>query len=225
MGAVAIWSMHHIGNCAIDIANGEPDLLIEYRTSHTVGAFFLAITFVGFAFYAFGISESVSILWTTIGGLLVGTAICGMHYTSQQGIANYSLHYVLGSVVGAAVLAITASTVSLGLFFYLTSMWTNTWPRRLGCAAILAAGVFGMHMVATVGTSYRFKIDSTRHNRSLSPGTTALIVLGLVNTLHCPTDWGSLLTLFRPLDVVLASWLLLFSDNAQDPGLQQERRR
>lgn len=181
MGAVAVWSMHYVGNRALIMADDAPTLQIEYRSGYTAGSFFLPISLVGIAFYTFGVTETVDILWTLTGGFLVGTSICGMHYVSQQGIANYDLSYSKAHVVGAAMIAIVASTVALGLFFYLTSRWPNSWSRRLLCAALLAAAVSGMHWVATVGTHYRLKLESNANGIGVSERMTALIVLFLVS--------------------------------------------
>lgn len=183
MGAVSIWSMHYIGNRALKMADGNQ---IEYRQGYTAGSFFLPISLVGMAFYAFNMKETVSILWTLTGGILVGAGVCGMHYISQQGISNYVLRYSSPYVVGAAIIAVTASTIALGVFFYLTSIWTSSWRRRLACAALLAAAVSGMHWSATMGTSYRTVIDSHIDGDGLSGDTAALIVLFLVQILMPP---------------------------------------
>jgi len=205
MGAVSIWSMHYIGNRALVMTNGPE---IVYRPGYTAGSFFLPISLVGSAFHAFGTSETVSIIWTVTGGVLVGASVCGMHYISQQGIANYTLQYSVAYVVGAALIAVAASTIAMGVFFYLTVMWTNSGPRRLACAALLAAAVSGMHWSATVGTSYRVKIEAKTGGAGLSGETTALMVLFLVKspiTLWRPSP---LLTICSRLDVVSPSWLL-----------------
>lgn len=204
MGAVSIWSMHYIGNRALIMIHGPE---IVYRSGYTASSFFLPISLVGSAFYAFGISEKVSILWTMTGGVLVGASVCGMHYISQQGISNYALQYSVGYVVGAAVIAVAASTIAMGIFFYLTVMWTNSCPRRLACAALLAAAVSGMHWSATVGTSYRAKVEANTGRTGLSGGTTALMVLFLVKSPVKLWRTSPPLTFCSRLDVVSPSWV------------------
>ena len=180
MGAVSIWSMHFIGNRAIQMANGEPSLQIEYSPGFTAASFFLPICVVGFSFYLFTMVEKVHVVTTLMGGSFTGAAVCGMHYMGQGGIVNYTPKYGLGYVVGSAIIAVVASTVALGVFFYLTSTWINSWLKRMACAALLAISVSGMHWVATVGTTYRLKKGTASPNNGWSRQATVVVVLCLV---------------------------------------------
>ena len=184
MGAVAIWSMHFIGNRAIMMDKGQKDAQIQYSPGFTAGSFFVPTVVVGMAFYFFSISESVSILGMVVGGILTGAAVCGMHYMGQGGIANYAPSYMWHYVVGSAIIATIATTFALGAFFYFRSVWTNSWWRRVLCAALLAAGVSGMHWVATVGTLYRSR-PSRRAEATvgLSRQATVIVVICLVRLL------------------------------------------
>lgn len=184
MGAVAIWSMHYIGNRAISMARGEPNLQIQYSPGFTAGSFFLPVCVVAVAFYFFSVSEKVSILGTMVGGLLVGSAVCGMHYMGQKGIANYVSIYAWRRVLGSAIIAVVANTIALGIFFYFKSAWTNSWWKRLCCASLLAVSVSGMHWVATVGTTYRMKADMIGKVSGLSREATVVVVICLVRTLE-----------------------------------------
>ncbi|KAL8662167.1 MAG: hypothetical protein Q9202_004923 [Teloschistes flavicans] len=178
MGAVAIWSMHFIGNRAITMYNGERELQIRYSAGCTAGSFFLPIGVVSVAFYLLGLSEKVHISRIIVVGITTGAAVCGMHYLGQKGISNYNVSYEWRYVVGSAFIAIIAATIALGVFFYLKATWTNSWVRRATCAAILAAAVSGMHWVATVGTIYHYT-GVTQTRRGLSRQATVVIVLCL----------------------------------------------
>ena len=83
---------------------------------------------------------------------MAGLAVCGMHYTGQVGIVNYSISYSWKHIVGSAIIAVAANTTALGIFFYFTMTWTNGLFKRIGCALLLAVSVSGMHLVATIGT-------------------------------------------------------------------------
>ncbi|MCJ1414672.1 hypothetical protein MMC32_000999 [Xylographa parallela] len=179
MGAVAIWSMHFIGNRAITMDEGQPDMQIGYNAAFTAGSFFLPICVVGLAFYLFTISEQVSFTGTITGGCLAGFAICGMHYLGQGGISNYHAVYDWRFVLGSGIIAVVAATLALGIFFYFKSGWTNTWWKRSACALLLAVGVSGMHWVATVGTSYRLESVIDGNRNGLSRRTTVVVVLCL----------------------------------------------
>ncbi|MCJ1308354.1 hypothetical protein MMC25_002007 [Agyrium rufum] len=180
MGAVAIWAMHFIGNRAITMADGQDDLQIAYSPSYTAGSFFLPICVVGLAFFVFTITDQVTILGTTLGGFTTGFAVCGMHYLGQGGIANYQAVYNWRYIFGAGVIAVVASTLALGIFFYFKAIWTNAWWKRMVCGFMLAVAVSGMHWVATVGTQYRFRaITGGAGTGALSRHATVIVVLSL----------------------------------------------
>ena len=182
MSAVGIWSMHRLGTSSIIMADGEEDLKLKYSGGYSGGVLVLPVVLVGGSFYVFSISEKVGILRTLIGGLLVGGGICGMHYLDEHGISNYTTVYRPGYIVGAALIAVTASTIALGLFFYLNSKWTNNWLKRLSCAIILALAVSGMFWVAKMGTSYRYKKVAKVDSHSVRRRISAIIVFSLVKS-------------------------------------------
>ncbi|KAL8933102.1 MAG: hypothetical protein Q9216_006523 [Gyalolechia sp. 2 TL-2023] len=176
MGAVAIWSMHYIGNRAIIMARGERELQIQYNAAYTAASFFLPIGVLSVAFYFLGRYESVKIVQIIVAGVLTGSAVCGMHYSGQGGISNYMVSYKWEYVFGSSVIAVSAATVALGVFFHFKATWTNNWWKRAICASILAASVSGMHWVATVGTTYRYR-RMARRGDGLTRQATVVIVL------------------------------------------------
>ena len=182
MGAVAIWSMHYIGNRAIVMDRGQSELQIRYSPGFTAGSFFLPIGGVGIAFYLFSTSDHVSKLGTIAGGILTGLVVCGMHYMGQGGISNYTPIYLWPYVLGSAIIAVAACTTSLGVFFYFKSTWTNSWIKRGSCASLLAVAVSGMHWVATVGTKYRLRMRKDYVSEGLSREATVIVVICLVKT-------------------------------------------
>lgn len=103
-----------------------------------------------------------------------------MHYLGDAAISNYRSAYELPYVVGAALIAVTASTTALALFFVFDASWTNAWWRRLGCAMVLAGAVSGMHWCAAVGTKYKLLHLSSRDNPSR--GLLIIVVICLVSS-------------------------------------------
>jgi NO-binding membrane sensor protein with MHYT domain len=182
MGAVAIWSMHFIGNRAITMFNGEPELQIDYSPGFTAGSFFLPIIFVGIAFMTFKNTETINVWRTGVGGFICGSAICGMHYLGQLGIDNYTNVWDVRYIVGSAVIAVVAATAALGVFFHFKFAWTNAWWKRGLCALLLASAVSGMHWVATAGTNYRSKGIQKMSPMGLSRASTAGVVGALVGS-------------------------------------------
>lgn len=180
MGAVAIWSMHFIGNRAIIMDKGQREVQIQYSPGYTAASFFVPTIVVGIAFFFFSISENVNLLGTAVGGILTGLAVCGMHYMGQGGISNYAPSYMWPYVVGSAVIAGFAATIALGLFFYFRSVWTDSWWKRGLCASLLAVAVSGMHWTATVGTRYGLKPYPVPLTVGLSRQATVIVVICLV---------------------------------------------
>ncbi|KAJ6436288.1 MHYT domain signaling protein [Purpureocillium lavendulum] len=157
MGGIAIWSMHFIGNRAIYMLDGRETFQIAYSTSLSVLSLFVPILVLIFAFL--GVSGAGQIRWWRIGlaGLLSGGAICGMHYLADASISNYDSSYDLSCIVGSVVIAVSASTTALAVFFVFEATWKNVWWKRLGCAMALAGAVSGMHWCAAVGTTYTLR--------------------------------------------------------------------
>jgi NO-binding membrane sensor protein with MHYT domain len=177
--------MYFIGNCAIVLGDGQPDLHIVYSPSFTALSFFLPVAVLFIAFSTVGANarptEKVNFIRVTLGGTLAGLGVCGMHYLGQAGIANYECMYTVSHVVGAAVIAVAASIGALITFFYLRTSWTSTWWKRAGCASLLTLAVSGMHWLAAVGTYYRLKANNDKNPISLSRHDTVAVVIVFVS--------------------------------------------
>lgn len=184
MGAVAIWSMHYIGDQAIEMMNGQPEFRIVYKSEFAVGSFFLPIGVVALAFYYFHRSETAGVFSTIIGGFMTGLAACGMHYTGEAGISNYDVSYKWAYTVCSAIVAVIANTAGLGIFFYLHVSWKDLYLKRLACASLIAAAITGMHWIATFGTSYRLNEHSSNDKPGLSKKAVVIVVISLVRFDH-----------------------------------------
>ena len=188
MGGVAIWCMHFVGNRALVLGDGEPELQIAYSPGYTALSFFLPVLVLLPAFLATDNQDQVRRVSVALGGILAGLAICGMHYLGQLGITNYDCIYRVGYVIGSALVAVLASVAALTIFFLLRAAWTNSsWKRGL-CALLLAGGVSGMHWLASVGTSYRLRFvpSSNPPSGNLSKKQTVIVVITLVGLLPFP---------------------------------------
>jgi NO-binding membrane sensor protein with MHYT domain len=210
MGGISVWSMHFIGNRAIELGNGETALQIVYSPVYTVLSFFIPVAVV---FVAFGTSgaanDQVSITRLSLGGMLSGLGICGMHYLGQAGISNYDCIYNSFCVVGAAVIAILASVGALVTFFVFRSSWRTTWWKRACCALLLAVAVSGMHWLASIGTLYKLRLVDPKMIVIMSRSSTVIIVLILVRHFLASFYTHSSLELTHTQSVV-ACFVLLF---------------
>ncbi|KAJ5619996.1 hypothetical protein N7510_003980 [Penicillium lagena] len=175
MGGIGIWCMHFIGNRAVVLGDGSPEIQILYNVAFTGTSFVLPVVVLLIAFYAIGGEEKAGYIRILAGGLLTGSSVCGMHYVGQLGIANYKCSYRVANVVGSAIIAIFSSTTALGIFFRWRASWTDSWWRRGICAFLLAGAVSGMHWTAAAGTSYRERDESLKHGTQLSRGQVVII--------------------------------------------------
>ncbi|KAI1803800.1 hypothetical protein F4811DRAFT_553449 [Daldinia bambusicola] len=178
MGGISIWCMHFVGNQAIVLGDGEPELRIDYASHFSALTFFLPVIILLAAFVAIGANYKVSGRRICCGGVLAGGGICGMHYLGNASMTNYDCIYGKAFIAGAAVIAVVASITALSLFFVCRATWKNSWQKRSLSALLLAGAVSGMHWVAAVGTNYRLKY--TNGNPQLSQSQAIIIVICLL---------------------------------------------
>jgi NO-binding membrane sensor protein with MHYT domain len=170
--------MHFIGNRAIILGDGSVALQISYSAALTAVSFFLPIVVLFMAFAAVGANEEISLVRLALGGTLAGLGVCGMHYLGQASVTNYDCQYYVAYVVGSAIIAITAATAALGIFFVFRAAWNAAWWKRGICALILAGAVSGMHWLASTGTQYRLKYGAGfTSNNSRNATTISVIIL------------------------------------------------
>ena len=154
---------------------------IVYSSTFTAVSFFLPFVVLLSAFYLMATTAHASYILTAVSGILVGAAVCDMHYLGQLGIVNYSCRYHVGNVIGAALIATFASVVALGIFFRLQESWTNSWWKRRLCAVVLASAVSGMHWLATVGPSYTLVGMKPSQPQGMSRTPTVIVCTVLVS--------------------------------------------
>ncbi|KAL5585849.1 hypothetical protein FOVSG1_013541 [Fusarium oxysporum f. sp. vasinfectum] len=176
MGGVSIWCMHFIGNRAIDLADGQPELQVAYSGGFTAISFFVPILVLLASFMAVGTNNAVSWWRLIAGGFLCGTAVCGMHYLGNASINNYTCVYQPAYVIGSAIIAIVVSNVALAMFFVFRAMWVNSWWKRVIATIVLAGAVSGMHWCASVGTRYRLKRIRPNGNEPSGTGTVVVVI-------------------------------------------------
>ncbi|KAH8685526.1 hypothetical protein BGZ60DRAFT_522818 [Tricladium varicosporioides] len=179
MGGVATWCMHFVGNRAIILGDGNPQIQIAYSPGYTALSFFVSVSVLFAAFCTVGSNERMSLARVSLGGTLAGLGFLGMHYLGQAGVSNYTCVYVVAFVVAAAIVACGASIGALGLFFFFRAAWNSTWWKRAISAFILSVGVSGMHWLATLGTRYRLKRADPSLASAFANSTTVIVVIAL----------------------------------------------
>ncbi len=171
--------MHCLAHVAIRMVEKEPEFQIRYIYWSAVGSFLLPVAVMGLALYPFDLSEKFSVLEIVITGFVTALGACGMYYTSETGMLNYTRSYSADYVVAAVLCVVLANVLAFGTFFYLKVTWTSSFVRRLACAAVLAASLSAMQWFSERATKYRFKSSAGRMG-SLSRQAEIIVVLVLV---------------------------------------------
>ncbi len=144
-GAVAmgfgIWSMHFIGMLAMSLP-----ISLSYDASVTGASGLVAIFASALALAIMG-SNKLTVNRLAAGAVVMGAAICGMHYTGMAAIpVAPGIRYDWRLVALSAVVAVVASAVALWLVFFLTQRRNKTHAGwNLLAAAVLGSAICGMH--------------------------------------------------------------------------------
>ncbi len=138
---VGIWSMHFIGMLAFDM-----EMAITYDAFLTFLSMIIAIVI------AYGVLETVrsgkpNISGLLTGAVLLGAAICGMHYTGMAAMEmDADLRYTPGLFLLSVVIAVTASGAVLWIVFKLGQREGRgqiVWQAI--AALVMGAAICGMH--------------------------------------------------------------------------------
>ena len=185
-----IWSMHFIGMLAYK--TGMP---VSYDPFLTILSMIVAI----FAAYgALSVTRALKLkaLPFCLGTLLLGAAICGMHYTGMAAMRmDANLHYRLLPFALSILIALTASAAALGIIFHIGRHEGRRATRwRVLAALVMGVAVCGMHymgMAAAVFVPHGMRhLSITDYINDGSLDTLALAIAAVVTVI-----WGIALAL------------------------------
>lgn len=178
---LSIWAMHFVAMLGFN-----PGGDVRYDVPLTVLSLLLAVAVTAFAFFSAAGSNRAHLL---IGGFVMGTGICVMHYAgmaalmSEVTLRNEPLYIVLAFLV-----AVFASTGAL-----LVARRERTVVQRAAAALVLGAAIVGMHFTAMAGvrvvdgaTGADFVpsgIDSIALAVVVTGGTLLILLLALIAAL------------------------------------------
>lgn len=160
MGLTGVWCMHFIGNRAIILESGQPEIQLVYNPGYTTLSVFLPIIGLTIAFSAAEFPSKSKLVHSALlvcTGVFAGLSVVGMHYIGNLGISNYILHYTPQFLAASIIIAIGDCLTVLVLFYTWREKWISAWWKRLLCAIVLAGGVTSMHFTASTNCQYRFK--------------------------------------------------------------------
>jgi diguanylate cyclase len=174
---LGIWSMHFIGMLAFHLP-----VPMRYDASLVVLSVVVAILASALAMIVAS-RASVSLLQLGLASVLMGSAICGMHYIGMAAmrlpaVFTYSEPLVLTSIA----IAIGASFVALWLSFRLRDQQVHLWrgPKAAG-ALVMGLAIAGMHYTAMAAAVFR-PAGSLGMPHGLSPerGLSGAVIAGTI---------------------------------------------
>lgn len=180
-----IWSMHFIGMLAYDM-----DMAHSYDPVLTILSMMIAVVI------AYGVlqiirSEKLKIPQLCGGAVLLGVAICAMHYTGMAAMQmDADLRYIPSLFLLSVLIAIVASGAALWIVFTLgqhEGRWKIVWQSI--AALIMGAAICGMHytgMWASVFIPYadcRYDPDQNFIGLALIIATITSTILGIALSL------------------------------------------
>lgn len=179
-GAIGIWCMHFIGNRAIILGEGDPEIQLVYSPGYTILSVFLPIIGLTMAFSVAELTfQSSAIRWCllVITGIFAGMSIVAMHYVGNFGASNYTLQYAPEFLAASMIIAVGDCLIVLVLFYKLREHWISHWWSRILCAMVLAGGVSAMHFTASTHCVYTLK---DRHSQAALRSRNLQVIIAAV---------------------------------------------
>jgi PAS domain S-box-containing protein len=137
-----IWSMHFIGMLAYKM-----DMAMSYDPVLTVLSMIVAVV-IAYGVLAIIGSTRLNLLWITAGALLLGSAICAMHYTGMAAIKmDADLRYIPSLFGWSYFIAAVASLAALLIVFVLGRRGEGAQKLlwQIFAAMVMGAAICGMH--------------------------------------------------------------------------------
>lgn len=185
VGAIAfgtgIWSMHFIGMLAYDM-----NMTISYDPFLTIISMMIAVVI------AYGVLQIIrggvaGVRQLGTGAILLGAAICGMHYTGMAAMEmDADLRYIPSWFLLSVLIAVVASGAALWIVFTLgqhEGRWKMAW--QAAAALVMGAAICGMHymgIAAAVFIPYancRYEINQHFDTMALAVAISSSIVFAI----------------------------------------------
>lgn len=138
---IGIWSMHFIGMIAYKM-----DMVHTYNPVLTVVSMIFAVV-AGWGVLLIIRKGDLTLKGLSVGALLLGIAICGMHYIGMAAMdMKAALVYKPGLFALSVVIAVVASAAALGIIFNLVKNREKyIFLKECLAAMVMGAAICGMH--------------------------------------------------------------------------------
>lgn len=208
-----IWSMHFIGMLAYDM-----DMAHSYDPALTLLSMIIAVVI------AYGVLQIIRAGTFKVphlcgGAILLGTAICAMHYTGMAAMEmDADLRYIPALFFLSVLIAITASGAALLIVFTLGRHEVRgkiAWQSA--AALIMGAAICGMHytgMWASIFIPYadcRYNPDQSFIVLALSIAAITTVILGITLALMAYSHKKTINFISAVLDKHIVPILIVFS--------------
>jgi PAS domain S-box-containing protein len=167
-----IWSMHFVAMLAFHLP-----VAISYDVPLVGLSFLAAVGASAFALFVSG-QSNVGKFRLLAAGCCLGLAVVTMHYTGMAAVrVPAQLVYDPTLVAASVLIAITAATVALALFLWLSNDTTSrARTLRAGAAVLMGFAIAGMHYTAMAAAHFTDVGTATPRSSVWLLGTTGLAV-------------------------------------------------
>jgi diguanylate cyclase (GGDEF)-like protein len=146
---LGIWSMHYLGMLAVrlpvEVTYYVPTVLLSLLLAVVASAGALALVS----------RKRMGRRQIVLGGILMGAAIGGMHYTGMAAMRSTAMHHYNPWIVGLSiVVAVTFSWMALYIAFSLRRDHAGGEWLRVGGAVLMGSGIAAMHYTAMYGVTF-----------------------------------------------------------------------
>lgn len=161
---LSIWAMHFVAMLGFN-----PGVEVRYDVQLTLASLLLAMAVTAFAFFSAAGHSRARLI---IGGLVMGTGICVMHYVGMAAVVTQArLSHEKVYIVLAFLVAVLASTSAL-----LVAIRERTPAQRAVAAVVLGFAIVGMHFTAMAGVRVAPGTASTEVLQTAGIDTVALAI-------------------------------------------------
>lgn len=181
-GAVAmgtgVWSMHYLGMLAYSLP-----VSVSYHWPTVVVSLLAAVVASAVALYVVS-RNTMNLLHTAVGGVLMGLAIAAMHYIGMAAMRLPARAHYDVILVGVSVLmAVLISLIALWLTFRLRIEEEALAGKKIGSAVLMGSAIPVMHYIGMAAVSFTPVAGLVDRSRAVEITSLGIVGIGSVTLL------------------------------------------
>lgn len=144
LGGIGIWAMHFMGMLALRVSMG-----VGYAVGETLLSLLIAVAATAYALFTVA-THPRSIRHVLVGGVVLGLAVCAMHYLGMYGMrfGGY-FEWSAGLVAASIAIAWVAATAALAIMSMVRSV-----GARMAASLVMATAVCAMHYTGMAAAGF-----------------------------------------------------------------------